>query len=62
MKYSYPIDTQLLFYFCDLPSEFRVDGLEIKFDGELVDACGIKTPFFAGQEFYFVRLDEIDLL
>jgi hypothetical protein len=62
VKYTYPIDTQLQFYFCDLPLEFRVDGLEIRFDGQLIDACGIKTPIFGGQQFYLVRLADITLL
>lgn len=60
VRYSYPIDTQITFYFCNLPEDFKINNLEVEFDGEAIDACGAR-PFlgFGGEQVYSLRLQSI---
>ncbi len=60
IRYSYPIDTRIELYFCNLPDEFKEEGLAVIFDGEIMDACGIRDPVVGGQKNYLVQLANIE--
>ena len=60
--YRYNFDSYLNLFFCNVPAEFRVHGLEIIFDGELVDPCGYFQPIFPVEEIYIVRVSKMEKL
>lgn len=60
--YPFTFDSYVTFHFCDLPLEFQKQGLEIIFDGMVVDACGVYQPVWPEEETYILRLDKIRLL
>jgi hypothetical protein len=60
--YHYSFDSYIDFYFCDIPSEFQVEGLEVRFDGKLLDACGYFQLLWPIEEIYILKLDKIEKL
>ncbi|MEP7324302.1 MAG: hypothetical protein ABI761_20390 [Saprospiraceae bacterium] len=60
--YLHGFDAFVDFYFCDLPSEFQIEGLEVKFDGKLIDACGYYQPTWPIEEIYILKVDKIQKL
>jgi hypothetical protein len=60
VRYTGGIDTSFELYFCDLPEAFREEGLLVNFDGQIIDACGVKNPILGGQSIYFVKLTRIE--
>ncbi|MBK9981777.1 MAG: hypothetical protein IPP15_05030 [Saprospiraceae bacterium] len=60
--YLHSFDAYIDFYFCDIPSEFQVDGLDVKFDGKLLDACGYYQPVWPIEEIYILKIDKIQKL
>lgn len=53
-------DSSYKFYFCELPESFKTDGLEIKFSGDLIDACGIYEAVWPTEETYIIKHTKIE--
>ena len=58
---GFPIsfDSFVRLYICDLPVEFQEDGINVKYSGELRDACGYYYPNFPIEEAYILKLTSI---
>ncbi len=59
ISYPFTFDSHIVFYLCDLPDEFRENGLEVKFDGIALDACGYHTASFPIEEVYTLKITKI---
>ena len=59
ITYFFTFDSSINFYLCDLPEEFQEEGLEIVFDGNVIDACGVKEALFPIEEVYNLKLTKI---
>ena len=60
--YPFTFDSYILFYLCDLPDEFQVDALDIRYDGKAIDACGIRMDSWPVEEVYTLVLSKIERL
>lgn len=60
LTYAYSFDSSINFYFCDLPDNFKQDGLDIVFSGDLIDACGVKEAVWPVEEVYLIKLTKIE--
>lgn len=60
--YNYSFDAYIDFYFCEIPIEYQVEGLEVRFDGRLFDACGYFHPIWPIEEIYLLKIDKIEKL
>ena len=52
-------DSQDVGLLCDLPAEFRHDGLRIIFSGSYRAMCNRPPVFFAGQTYYYLQISTI---
>ena len=60
VSYTFTIDSKISLYFCNLPDDFKVEGMKVSFSGELLDACGYIEPIWPVEETYMVRLSDIE--
>lgn len=61
VSYTYTFDSYITFRFCNLPDEFKEDGLEVRFDGELLDPCGVYVRSWPEEETYILKITKISL-
>lgn len=59
ITFTLGIDSRYTFIFCDLPEEYKIDNLHIRYSGDLIDACGIYNESWIIEEFYLLRLTDI---
>src|SRR5688572_6369374 len=60
VTYPFTFDSHINFYLCDLPEEFKVDALDVIYDGKAIEACGIRTPDWPVEEVYTLVLSDIE--
>lgn len=61
VSYPFTFDSAVRFYLCDLPPNLHQTGLEIKFSGHVIDACGVYEPVWPVEEAYIVRVSDAEL-
>jgi len=62
MVYAVSFDSYLNIFICDLPEEFRFNGLEVIISGSLIDACGIREAVWPIEELYYLKISKIEKL
>ena len=65
INYPASFDSQIQLILCELPQEFQLDivsGLEVKYSGSLIDACGIREAVWPIEELYYLKLSKIEKL
>ena len=60
INYPYTFDSSINLYLCDLPNEFKVNLLDVIYDGKAIDACGIRTAEWPIEEVYTLVLTKIE--
>ena len=65
INYPASYDSYIQFILCELPQEFQLDivsGLEVKYSGNLIDACGIREAVWPIEELYYLKISKIEKL
>ena len=63
LSYGASFDSYYRFFFCNLPDEFKVNGLEIIYSGTLIDACDIYgEAVWPIEEHYILKINSIKRL
>jgi len=65
INYSASFDSQIQLILCDLPEGIHIEGssgVDVRYSGNLVDACGAREAVWPIEELYFLMLTEIEKL
>lgn len=63
ISFAASFDSQIQFVICELDDEFKKDvstGLDVKFSGNLLDACGVATAVWPIEEIYLLQITKIE--
>ena len=55
-------DIHIFGYACNLPEEFRIEGMSVIVSGELKEDCNELSVIFAAQENYYLHIDDVRLV
>ncbi len=57
--YPASYDSNYKFYFCNLPDSLKIDGANIRYSGNIIDACGIYESVWPVEDTYIIHLTEV---
>jgi hypothetical protein len=57
--YNFTFDSYITFRICNLPDEYHIDGLRVRYGGFLLDPCGVYLASWPEEETYILRLTNI---
>lgn len=61
LDFTKSFDSSLRLYFCELPSQYRKDSLNIEFSGDIIDACGVYSSNGPVEEIYIINNYKISI-
>lgn len=61
LDFTKSFDSTLRLYFCELPSQYRKDSLNIEFSGDIIDACGVYSSNGPVEEIYIINNYKISI-
>jgi hypothetical protein len=53
------IDSRQLFFLCVVPETFQVEGLQVRFTGEAKEPCNTPTDLTGAQQFFDLRIIQL---